>query len=170
MLAARYAFEPASPWRYRGATQDGTGDITSADRKQFMTDHGETPGETDTPLYVAHLSATTDVAVALHTRADGAWVSFTTHSGTTTHQVAYQPADGEDILSAYVPLDATHGLLIGVASDQAANLVLQTGDRAEVGGSRTAGIWDWTPTADPQARLAVFATGDAEPYSSQPAT
>jgi hypothetical protein len=169
-LAARYALDPAKPWKYRGATQDGTGDITSADRKEFMSHHAETPGEQDTPLYVAHLSSTTDVAVVLHTRADGAWVSFTAHDGTGTHQVAYQPTRGEDILSAYVPLDGAHGLLIGVASDQAANLVLQTGSRAEVGGSRTAGIWDWAPGADPQARLAAFATGDIEPYSSQSAT
>lgn len=169
-LAARYAFDPARPWAYRGAAVDGTGDITSADRKEFMTRHPESPGEQDTTLYAAHLSATTDVAVALHTRSDGAWVSFTAHDGSGTHQVAYQPTSGEDILSAYVPLDSKHGLLIGVASDQAANLVLQTGSRAEVGGSRTAGIWDWTPTADPQARLAAFAKGDIEPYSSQPAS
>jgi hypothetical protein len=169
-LAARYAFDPAKPWKYRGTTQDGTGDILSADRKQFATDHGEVAGQQDTPLYVVHLSSTTDVAVVLHARSDGNWVSFTSHSGTTTTQIAYQPSKGEDILSAYVPLDAAHGLLIGVASDAAANLVLQTGSRAEVGGSRTAGIWDWAPHADPQARLAVFAAGDAEPYSSQPAT
>ena len=169
VLAARYAFDPARPWAYRGAQQDGTGDITSADRKQFVTDHGETASRQETPLYVAHLSATTDVAVVLHRGSDGDWVSFTAHSGTATHQVAYEPSSGEDILSAYVPLDAQHGLLIAVVSDQAGNAVLQTGDRAEVGGSRTAGIWDWTPTADPQARLAAFAKGDIEPYASQPA-
>lgn len=169
-LAARYAFNPATPWKYRGTTKDGTGDIVSADRKQFVTDHGEVAGQQDTPLYVVHLSATTDVAVVLHARSDGDWVSFTAHQGTTTTQVAYEPTSGEDILSAYVPLDAKHGLLIGVASDQAANLVLQTGNRAEIGGSRTAGIWDWAPTADPQARLAVYAAGDIEPYSSQAAT
>jgi hypothetical protein len=169
-LAAKYAFDPASPWAYRGATPDGTGNIVSADRKAFMTSHGEVAGQRDTTLYAAHLSATTDVAVVLHARSDGNWVSFTAHQGTTTRQVAYQPSKGEDILSAYVPLDGKVGLLIGVTSDQAANLVLQTGSRAEVGGSKTAGVWDWTPNADPQARLAAFAAGDIEPYSSQPAT
>jgi hypothetical protein len=168
-LAAKYAFDPVKPWAYRGTNKDGYGDIVSADRKQFATDHGEQPGQ-DTPLYVVHLSATTDVAVVLHARPDGDWVSFTAHQGTTTHQLAYRPAAGEDILSTYLPLDSSHGLLIGVASDQAANLVLQTGSRAEVGGSRTAGIWDWTTTADPMARLAAYAAGDIEPYSSQPAT
>lgn len=169
-LAARYAFDPATPWAYRGAKQDGTGDILSADRKHFATYHGGDQGQKDTALYLVHLSSTTDVAVVLHARSDGSWVSFTARQGTTTTQVAYQAAAAEDILSAYVPLDGQHGLLVGVASDQAANLVLQTGSRAEVGGSRTAGVWDWAPHADPQARLAVFATGDAEPYSSQPAT
>jgi hypothetical protein len=169
-MAARLAFDPAHPWAYRGAAQDGTGDIVSADNKQFMSTYPQSAGEQDTVLYAVHLSATTDVAVVLHARTDGDYVSFTAHDGNGTHQVAYQPATGEDILSAYVPLDAQHGLLIGVVSDQAGNVVLQTGDRAEVGGSRTAGIWDWTPKADPQARLAAFAKGDGEPYSSQPAT
>lgn len=168
-LAAKYAFDPAKPWRYRGAAQDGTGDIVSTDRKAFVTAYGDSTKQQDTVLYAVHLSATTDVAVVLHARSDGNWVSFTAHQGTTTHQVVYQPSKGEDILSAYVPLDSKVGLLIGVTSDQAGNLVLQTGSRAEVGGSKTAGIWDWTPTADPRARLAAFATGDIEPYSSQPA-
>lgn len=168
-LAARYAFDPAKPWAYRGAAVDGTGDITSADRKTFMGTHAESPGEQDTTLYAAHLSATTDVAVVLHTRSSRHYVSFTAHDGNGTHQVVYLPTFGEDILSAYVPLDSVHGLLIGVASDQAANLVLQTGSRAEVGGSRTAGIWDWAPNADPQARLAIYAPNDIEPYASQPA-
>ena len=169
-LAARYALDPAHPWAYRGAAKDGTGDIVSADRKAFVMAYGDTAGQQDTPLYTAHLSATTDVAAVLHVRPDGHWVSFTVHDGAGTRQVAYQPAKGEDIVSAYLPLTDKNGLLVAVASDQAGNLVLQTGSRAEVGGSRTAGIWDWTPTADPQARLAAFATGDIEPYSSQPAT
>jgi len=168
-LAARYAFVPGSPWAYRGATQDGTGDIVSADGKAFMGSHVQSAPEQDTPLYVAHLSATTDVAVVLHARTDGDYVSFTAHDGNGTHQVVTEPTSGEDILSAYVPLDDKHGLLIAVVSDQAGNVVLQTGSRAEVGGSRTAGIWDWAPAADPQARLAAFAKGDIEPYASQPA-
>jgi len=169
-LAARYAFNPDLPWKYRGTSRDGYGDIVSTDRKQFVTDHGERQGQQDTPLYVVHLSATTDVAVVLHARPGDDWVSFTAHQGSTTHQLAYQPTAGEDILSAYLALDSVNGLLIAVASDSAASLVLQTGSRAEVGGSRTAGIWDWAPHADPQARLAVYAAGDIEPYSSQPAT
>lgn len=167
-LAARYAFDPSHPWAYRGAARDGTGDILSADRKAFATAYGEA-AQQDTPLYVVHLSATTDVAVVLHVRADGRWVSFTAHDAGGTHQVAYQPLAGEDVLSAFVPLTARMGLLVAVVDDQAGNVVLQSGSRAEVGGSRTAGIWDWGPGADTQARLAAFAAGDIEPYSSQPA-
>jgi hypothetical protein len=168
-LAERYAFEVGHPWAYRGAPRDGTGDIVSADRKQFVSEYGDEYPDTSTPLYVTHLSASTDVAVVLHSRLDSTAVSFTVHEGTTTHQVISTAMAGEPIVAAYVPLDDKHGLLIAVVSDQAGSVVLQTGDRAEVGGSRTAGVWDWTPKADPQARLAAFAKGDAEPYASRPA-
>lgn len=169
-LAAGLAFDPAAPWAYRGAAPDGTGDIVSADRKAYVTAYGEEAALQDTVLYAAHLSATTDVAVVLHRGRGADRVSFTANSRGVTQQRAYEPARGEDILSAYLPLDPRRGLLVAVASDRAGNLVLQTGDRAEAGGSRTAGIWDWAPGADPQARLAAFAAGDAEPYASQPAT
>lgn len=166
-LAARYAFDPAKPWKYRGPTE--LGDVVAADNRAFTASHGQGPW-TETPLYAAHLSATTEVAVVLHVHGTESYVTFTAQDGNGTHQEVDAQPKGQDILSAYVALDAAHGLLIGAASDQAANLVLQTGDRAEVGGSKTAGIWDWAPKADPQARLAVFAAGDAEPYSSQSAT